>query len=220
MELKACPSCPPPTIVKLCEDEEGAWYVRCSRCGPFNPPKYGSKQEALRNWNRRPIESALAARVAELEAMLDIAAGKATEVNTGLYDGLRKMVEPSGQEHMDSYGRSVVAGLVVHAVKYLDDERKRSKELEGERDRIMGAFREEAMQAGAARIERDEARAALATAQAENGRLRDKLTECYPPDAEVFRQAEGTGSTLDRYWMGWVDALDELRAALAPKEEP
>ena len=32
----------------------------------------------------------------------------------------------------------------------------------------------------------------------------------YPPKAQEYRDAEGNSKTLDRYWMGWVDCLDEI----------
>ena len=40
----------------------------------------------------------------------------------------------------------------------------------------------------------------------------------YPPDADVLRKAEGDQRDLDRYWIGWVDALDILIRAIRASE--
>ncbi len=36
------------------------------------------------------------------------------------------------------------------------------------------------------------------------------VREMFPPDVQEYRDADGDCKTLDRYWMGWTDCLDEI----------
>ena len=59
---------------------DGWFYVSCNKCGALTHMFYRRKSEAIKAWNTRPIEDALNARIAELEAEIDqLTAHDATE---------------------------------------------------------------------------------------------------------------------------------------------
>lgn len=50
--------------------------------------------------------------------------------------------------------------------------------------------------------------------------MKPQLESLYPPDAEEIRMLEGDQKTHDRYWVGWVDALDQVREILEGEGSP
>ena len=73
-ELKACPLCGSKPII-ACDMNE--YWVLCEPCR-CSGDMCGSKEEAIKEWNNRPIETALQERVDELEHLskLGIKGGK------------------------------------------------------------------------------------------------------------------------------------------------
>ena len=79
IELKPCPFCGGKGEYQ--EDGSYAW-AECLTCGAtgktflFLPaPNDGGRKAVIKNWNTRPVEDALQARIAELEAQLAERAG-------------------------------------------------------------------------------------------------------------------------------------------------
>ena len=52
------------------------------------------------------------------------------------------------------------------------------------------------------------------TMMEENKRLRSVPDELHRPDVDHLRGLEGDQTEVDRYWMGWTDALDQVSVAL------
>lgn len=83
-ELKPCPFCGKETAEVECD---GAfWWVKCQSCGAsghvywFILNNGNARDIVIDNWNTRPIEDALNARIAELELRLDVYNGNMYDV--------------------------------------------------------------------------------------------------------------------------------------------
>lgn len=72
-ELKPCPFCGETVSLDYSElPNKKHWYITCDCCGMMYQAVVCQRKDTKTGWNNRPIEDALHARIAELEAELKI----------------------------------------------------------------------------------------------------------------------------------------------------
>ena len=85
VELKPCPVCSAPPLEPEKIRGGGSSMPWAIACHQYCVVVHGcTKAEVLRRWNTRPIEDALAARVAELEAALRKVDGEVRKIDANL----------------------------------------------------------------------------------------------------------------------------------------
>jgi len=108
-ELRPCPFCGETVSLDYSElPNKKHWYITCDCCGMMYQAVVCQRKDTKTDWNNRPIEDALNARIAQLEA--ELATLKSENVN------LSKKVTDYEKELRQSYkldATSTAAGRSV-----------------------------------------------------------------------------------------------------------